>query len=923
MDRSRYKQAYRDFIGVDMSSDPSAVARNRLSYAVNMWRDYESAQGGCIETFPGYRAVAEIGKKINGIYNFRTRNGYDYLIVHAGRDLYAVTVAQLAAVGGVLNPEIDKLLENTLEDGASTGYLFNNNLYILDGSRIIEVKAELSAVGIESLAAGEIVGYIPTTYYDGKPYEQRNMLSEYAYEVALSYVKNSEYDYSDNPGADADADNIRYVHGMKGDEKNNKSLRVIAQDLRIMVESWSFANNNALESVYIEGKNTVKIGNSAFRGCKSLKNFYIYIRGNETEDQAILRIYGDAFTLTENLEKIYVFSDNPNLIVEDGYIGNGFVEVIDSWNTFRTAAVNISEVAEGVEEVRDYDNDTIIDPGFYTVNYDNREIGGETTRVVESVLINGDNFPRGIKLKLKVHPTHFSTIAGADNFFEGNKEYKSTGREALNGCTKCAVFDGRVFLTGNPELPNTVFYNQRNLTGASDPTYFGAYNYINDGTGNTPNVELLATPSYLMVLKQDTVQEGSIYYHTPADNTHSDQVIRNLLPRIYPSISGAAGIGSAGDTVPGATVCNFLDDPVFLSKRGLEAVGKEMLNLERTVTHRSSNVDRLLIKENLSRADLAEWKGYLMILVNGNVYMADSRSLAQHPDGSYQYEWFYLTGVGAYESYTPRFRYCTSWPMTDLGIRLNECVFETHRVDDVFKISAESGYADVDIAAITEIPVWGKREGEFEYNEIKLYEVGGYRGEDGEYVGGYVVEQIDDELCGRGIFFGADKMAVVGERLFFGTENGYLLCVNTDMRDGEGIIPRDAYTFNGVAYESGCATRLDDCGQMGLAKCTVPGTVVAEFKMMPGSKCHVRVSLNGRDFKDLTMKGITSSRFDFGGFDFSTFAFNENENNIAVLREMTRNFVRKQYYIYSDGFKEPFGFSGLSYNYYVKGKIRF
>lgn len=902
MDRSRYKQAYGDFIGVDLSSDPSAVSRNRLAWSVNMWRDYESANGGCVETFPGYRAVAQIGKQINGIYNYRTKNGYDYLIVHAGRDLYAFTATQLAALGGVSDPEIDKLLKGALEDSSSTGYLFNNNLYILDGKHYIEVKVTVDEVGISHLTAGEVDGYIPLTYYDGKPYEQRNMLSEYAYEIASNYVKNSEYDYSDKPGNDTDAGDIRYVHGMKGDERDSKSLRIIAQDLRIMVESWSFANNNALESVYIEGKNTVKIGNNAFRGCKSLRNLSIYIRGDETQEQAILRISADTFTLTENLDKIYVFSDNPNLIVE-GNIGTGFVEVVDSWNAFRTSAVNISEVAEEVEEVKGYDNDAVIDPEFYTVNYGNKEIGGETKRVVESVLINGDNYPRGIKVKLKVYPNHFTTVEGAGTFFEGNPDYKQTGAEAINGCTKCAVFDGRVFLTGNRELPNTVFYNQRNLTGASDPTYFGAYNYINDGVGNVPNVELLATPSYLMVLKQDTVQDGSIYYHTPADNTHSDQVIRNLLPRIYPSISGAAGIGSAGDTVPGATVCNFLDDPVFLSKRGLSAVEKQQVNLERSISRRSGNVDRLLIKEDLAHAALAEWKGYLMILINGNVYMADSRSLSQHPDGSYQYEWFYLTGIGAWESYNPQFRYCTGWPMTDSGVRLDKYRLGGGAlVGDEFKISAIEGIAD------GEVIVSSASSGD---DELTIYTVNGC-----------VVEQIDGELRGEGIFYGANKMAVVGERLFFGTENGFLFCVNSDMRDGEGILPRDAYTFNGCAYESGCATRLDDCGQIGLAKCTVPGTVVAEFKMMPGSRCRVNVSLNGRDFRELFSGAVGSTRFDFGDLDFSNFAFTENESNITVLREMTRNFIRKQYYIYSDGFKEPFGLCGLTYQYYVKGKIR-
>jgi hypothetical protein len=872
-----------------------------------MWRDYESANGGCVETFPGYRAVAQIGKQINGIYNYRTKNGYDYLIVHAGQDLYAFTATQLAALGGVSDPEADKLLENTLEDGASTAYLFNNNLYILDGSRILEVKAELQSGGIESLAAGEVVGYVPTTYYDGKPYEQRNMLSEYAYEIvtqeATESVSASQYRYTDTVSSNRYSMSKRTVKGF-GDVKL-PSLTVSAPSYKIEIVEDAFKGEAQLTSLDIICCGELKLGKNAFKDCKNLKTLNICINPSTILDVDELIFDQTIFDGCSSLQKVNVYCQFSRLATG---IDTAFPTLVKFYETELYEApeseynisARITEVAGQVIEVRSLEDDKEINYGTVSSK---KLIGDEEKNIITYILVKNKDFLKGIKVKLMVYPNHFSAIAGADNFLDGNLDYKKTGAEAINGCTKCAVFDGRVFLTGNRELPNTVFYNQRNLTGASDPTYFGAYNYINDGVGNVPNVELLATPSYLMVLKQDTVQDGSIYYHTPADNTHSDQVIRNLLPRIYPSISGAAGIGSAGDTVPGATVCNFLDDPVFISKRGLSAVEKQQVNLERSIARRSGNVDRLLIKEDLAHAALAEWKGYLMILVNGNVYMADSRSLSQHPDGSYQYEWFYLTGIGAWESYNPQFRYCTGWPMTDSGVRLDEYRLGGGAlVGDEFKISAIEGIADGEAIVST------ASSGD---DELTIYTVNGC-----------VVEQIDGELRGEGAFYGADKMAVMGERLFFGTTNGYLLCVNSDMRDGEGILPRDAYTFNGVSYESGCATRLDDCGQIGLAKCTVPGTVVAEFKMMPGSRCRVNVSLNGRDFRELFSGAVGSTRFDFGDLDFSNFAFTENESNITVLREMTRNFIRKQYYIYSDGYKEPFGLCGLTYQYYVKGKIR-
>jgi hypothetical protein len=516
-----------------------------------------------------------------------------------------------------------------------------------------------------------------------------------------------------------------------------------------------------------------------------------------------------------------------------------------------------------------------------------------------------------VKISLQLHPIHFSTIENVKNFREGNPDYEGTGIEAINGCTKSAVFDGRIFLTGNSALPNTVFYSNRNLTGANDPTYFGAYNYFNDGDGNTPNVDLLSTPSMLMVLKNNTVQDGSVYYHIAAYN--EDEYSKNLVPRIYPSTSGAAGLGSAGRTVPGTTACNFLDDPVFLSTRGLEAVGKQTVNLERTITHRSSNVDRLLITEDLSSASLAEWKGYLVICCNGNFYLADSRQVHQHPDGSYQYEWYYLKGLGCYDEYSGGYRYINDWfDIDDNGNTLDKCTLvDGSLIGKAFATS--DGVFEGDTGDITVYSAQRPDGSQFYFYAH----------------GNLALEPIDEERRGVDEFYPARKIVVVGERLFFGTDDGDICVINTDKRgvpDYVGqILERDRitakwYSFAGVKYPSICVTTLDDCSKKSLAKGTVPGTTVARFKMVGGSRCKISVSLNGRDFKKIDE--AFAERFDLGDLKFDNFSFAENEDLVMVLRELTRNWVDKQYSFVSDGFREPFGLYEISYLYTVKGKIR-
>jgi hypothetical protein len=839
MAEKAYTVSYSDFLGVDMSSDARSVSRNRLAYSVNMWRDYESEQGGAIETFPGFRRVAEsLGldsdggtpSKIHGFYNFRSRKGIDYVIVHAGTRLYSFEEGKLAAGNYREIESRSAILSGELADSNSTGFIYNNNFYILDGVKFWTVTDTEDGASIK---ASQVDAYIPTTYYNGKVYEQRNMISKNVYQI----------------DTDSKSD-LGHVKLKPSDED----------------DPMVFIRYRVIDVVYEASEDVAAVW---YGGIKYKRDYNNYVPGMEN----------------------------------DYFILGDFVD----YNKFFTDTINDKN-------------------GIFTVEYKDVELGGESKRVVSKVYIYSANEEllrdaKEFKIELVTYGTHFNTIEGINSFVDGNTSYKKTTVDAINGCTKAALYDGRVFLTGNPELPNTVFYSHRNLTGANDPTYFGIYNYFNDGEGNTPNVDLLSTPSMLMVLKRDTIQDGSIYYHVGMYNENEGQA--DLLPRIYPSTQGAAGLGSVAKAVPGHQSCNFFDDPVFLSRRGLEAIGKETVNLERTVQHRSSQIDRALIREELSEASMTEWKRYLVICVNGHMYLADSRYLFQHPDGSYQYEWFYLEGLGTYEHYAPRWgSWLKEWPMTYRegydDVLLDEYLtLDGIRVGDGFSLMKNGDIASNDTVMVC--PIIHPYDSDY---IIDLY----YIERDGVK---YVVEIHADEKIGVGNFYPANKILTVGERLYFTTDHGDVCVINTDMRgvpvdDREpdaDRIDRAYYTFNGVRYFSGCATRLDDCGQKTSSKATISGTTVGRFKMMPGSYCAVKVSTNGRDF--VPLGEAFNSRFDFADFQFSNFSFAENENNIVVFPEILRRWVEKQYFFYSDAYQAPFGLYELSYNYKIVGKIRY
>ena len=943
---STYTQHYSNFIGVDLSSDPRAVARNRLAYSENMWRDYESEQGEAIETFPGFRRLVRGLGAVHGLFSFRGRDGGEYLVVHAGTRLYSFRDEYIAAMSDVALNKEAALKNVSLRDSDSHGFIFNNKLYILDGENFVVVESVTDKDGAVSVTAGELDAYVPTTYFNGEPYEQRNMLTDEAYEIVdknkyfYGGTKDDGSEYKISAGwqyfveaeflyGDAQKTILKGFSGGTGMPTLNIDLSGKAAN-NLEVEEAAFADRNDIRSVDVRCK-TIKFNKDSFANCENLASVKAYLDWNKGDDPPQVVINTQAFAGCKSLKEICIYTTYAALPTPDVSLPEGISLLIvqvaegdsdydhhpaDSFNT----RFEIGELAERLLFAKNEKADTFINCAYkgHSVKND-----GETIDAVQYVYVIKDDLKydeenpndiSSVKIKLQLYPLHFSTIEDVKNYRDGNPDYRGTGVEAINHCTKCAVFDGRIFLTGNPELPNTVFYSHRNLTGANDPTYFGAYNYFNDGDGNTPNVDLLSTPSMLMVLKNSTVQDGSVYYHTGAFN--DDEKSYGLVPRIYPSTSGAAGLGCAGRLVPGTVACNFLDDAVFLSVRGLEAVGKQTVNLERTIAHRSGNVDRLLITEDLSGASIAEWKGYLVICCRGNFYLADSRVINQHSDGSYQYEWYFLKGLGCYDAYTGGYRYLRDWyAIDDSGNTLDDCTVVINgtqrRIGDVFLTLDEDFRGDS-----TQITVYSAQRPDG--SQFYFYA-------DGDKA----LEAIDEERTGVGAFNPVHKIVTVGERLYLATEGGDVCVVNTDKRgvpdyDGQifesNRIASRWYSFGGLRYPSVAVTRLDDCSKPMLAKGTVYGTAVARFKMMPGSRATVRVSTNGRDFK--TVGEAYSERYDAGSLDFSNFSFGENEDTVLTLRELTRNWVDKQYRFTSDGFCEPFGLYEISYLYVTKGRIR-
>ncbi len=193
-------------------------------------------------------------------------------------------------------------------------------------------------------------------------------------------------------------------------------------------------------------------------------------------------------------------------------------------------------------------------------------------------------------------------------------------RDRINKCTMLTVFDNRVFFSGNQDYPNVIFHS-----ALEEPRYVSDLGYYNEGLDLTPVKSMVAGNNALWVFKEPSQANTTVFYHNP--------VIDSEYGKIYPSTHSSISTGCV------ATGINFNDDIVFFSDRGMEAISGD-ITTEQLLAHRSSMVDGKLLKEaNYKNMILEEWEGYLLVIIDNKVYLADSRQKYQGID--IEYEWYY------------------------------------------------------------------------------------------------------------------------------------------------------------------------------------------------------------------------------------------------------------------------------------------
>ena len=874
--RETYNRYYGDFRGVDFSSDHTQVDEHRLAYAVNMYRDYQSSQGQALETIAGFRkrVVLPEESEVFGIFNFSHKNSENKVVtkvlIHSGEKLYLwknyPNTANIVLSETIVVPEPDS---------------------VVNGTKTFRQILPENVVTVTALAKtnGEDLTFLMN--YDATTRE-------------LSYAS------SDLSAGDRLL--LSYKEGI-----------LTASDALFSsmnpAKSTSFIFNNRL--YIIDGK-----------------NYLVY------DGEKVVSVLDNAYI---PLTYIYIITSGENADIGKEHEQRNILQpkfrhtfIADGTTTEfflnENALDEISEV-KVYGQAKTQGTDYTVDLAQGSIKFNTAPAKPEQTIQIEGTAGSENVYYPEMYAGIEVIAKKvFTSVSGVTD------ECAEISR-LITDCTIATIYDNRVFLSGNPNYPNHIFYAARNSTGYVDPSYFGVLNYMQDGVGIAPITGMITVADTLMVLKDDTQQDGSSYFHTATQTGDAIQ------PVIYPSQQGLSGIGCLGACI------NFLDDPIFISRLGVEAVGQLSVRYERANEHRSSLIDAKIANMDLSSAVVAEWNGYLLVLVDGCIFMADSRQRYTHEIGVMQYEWYYIENVGVYKGQYPEYKYATQIADELQGKSVKYCT-KCKKSKNECTCGNDDNIIDVPIMLANNVYLMNTNEtldltgqvvnapDDYGKETVRVFTEGVAVDIDGvEYTVGvyYTIHEVYDIFTGDlvryeaylcegkgeyigGVFQKATTIRDMFDNIYFGTKNGVVCSFNFDKRNSEGEIEPRWYTFDNRTIYSGCATKMDCCGIPHLTKNTVKKSTVIKTKSFRSSSAKIKVRTNKKPYTQIAR--INNSLFSFEDMDFTDFTFNTTEQSLFAVKEKEKQWVEKQYYIYSDEYMKPFALYYVSFRYQVVGRLK-
>ena len=230
--------------------------------------------------------------------------------------------------------------------------------------------------------------------------------------------------------------------------------------------------------------------------------------------------------------------------------------------------------------------------------------------------------------------------------------------DKIRGCTFGVLFgvnggSDRLFLSGNPKYPNTVFYS-----ASDDFSYFPDNQYFSVGDESAAITGFVRiSDGTLAVLKEESDRDAAIFYVMGTQRSFFDA--KGELEKTYAEFTVSNGGAGESNLHPYATA-NLAGDALLLSRNGVFAIvpNQSGSTSVRHVKERSYPINRKLLGEDLSRSVGVVYNNRYYLSIDGHCYVADARHKYYRNDNdldqSFNYEWWYWENVPA-----------TSWAVID------------------------------------------------------------------------------------------------------------------------------------------------------------------------------------------------------------------------------------------------------------------
>lgn len=228
-------------------------------------------------------------------------------------------------------------------------------------------------------------------------------------------------------------------------------------------------------------------------------------------------------------------------------------------------------------------------------------------------------------------------IDNRDNVRIKYKKIIESNKSQINKCNMMCVYgyagaNNRVFMAGNPDLPNIISYSHIN-----NVTYIPADNTIVAGLEVVPLTGLVRLNDGKMAALKDVSDTDATLFRIGYATFNGEERFN-----IEGSVKGEGNISNyAHDTL--------INEPLILTSNGVFALNTATLTDEIYVYHKSYYIDAKLKQEpNLKNAVGISNDGKYYLAINDHVYVADSRFKTTNSNSkysNYQYEWFYWTNL--------------------------------------------------------------------------------------------------------------------------------------------------------------------------------------------------------------------------------------------------------------------------------------